>query len=133
MTARPQAIPRRGHGLRVVDGTAPRFQPRLSPFVLFSLVVVLSMFAMVVVRTTLDRGAVEMSSLATRIEAEQAEVEELNLRLAGLENATRIGPLAEQMGMVYPDDRLVLVVDGVVPAQGAVVEAGQDLAMEAAP
>jgi cell division protein FtsL len=101
--------------------------------VFFSLVVVLAMFAMVVVRTTLDRGAVELSSLATRIEAEQARVEELNLRLAGLENATRIGPLAEQMGMVYPDDRLVLVVDGVVPAQGEVVDAGQDLAMEAAP
>lgn len=133
MTARAQAVPGRAPGLRVIGGTAPRFQPRLSPWVVFSLVVVLSMFAMVVVRTTLDRGAVELSSLATRIEAEQARVEELNLRLAGLENATRIGPLAEQMGMVYPDDRMVLVVDGVVPAQGAVVEAGQDLAMAAAP
>jgi cell division protein FtsL len=133
MTARPQAVARRAPGLRVIGGTAPRFRPRLSPFVFFSLVVVLAMFAMVVVRTTLDRGAVELSSLATRIEAEQARVEELNLRLAGLENATRIGPLAEQMGMVYPDDRLVLVVDGVVPAQGEVVDAGQDLAMEAAP
>jgi cell division protein FtsL len=100
---------------------------------LFSLVIVLSMFAMVVVRTTLDRGAVELSNLTSRIESEQARVEELNLRLAGLENATRIGPLAEQMGMVYPDDRLVLVVDGVVPSQDLVVEAGQDLAMEATP
>lgn len=133
MTARPQLVTRRAPGLRIIRGTAPQVRPRLSPFVLFSLVIVLSMFAMVVVRTTLDRGAVELSNLTSRIEAEQARVEELNLRLAGLENATRIGPLAEQMGMVYPDDRLVLVVDGVVPSQDLVVEAGQDLAMEATP
>jgi cell division protein FtsL len=133
MTARPLRVARPAPGLRVIRGTAPRFHMRLSPWLVFSVVVVVSMFAMVIVRTSLDRGAVELSGLARQIEAEQARVEEFDLQLAGLENATRIGPLAEEMGMVYPSDRLVLVVDGVVPGSEAMVQVQQDLAMEAAP
>ncbi len=135
MTARPLRAPKTQPRLRVIRGRQPRAAVSLSPWLIFSVVVVVSMFSMVIVRTTLDRGAVELATLSRQIEAERANVEELELTMAGLQNATRIGPLAEEMGMVYPDDRQVLVVDGVVPDQ-AVVELpteDQSLALEAQP
>lgn len=135
MTARPLRAPKVQPRLRLVRGRRPKTVIRVSPWLLFSLIVVISMFSMVIVRTTLDRGAVELAALTRQIEAERANVEELELTMAGLSNATRIGPLAEEMGMVYPDDRMVLVVDGVVP-NDLVVEVpteNQRLALEAQP
>ncbi len=136
MTARPLRAPKVQPRLRLVRGKRSRaVAVRVSPWLVFSLVVVVSMFSMVIVRTTLDRGAVELATLTRQIEAERASVEELELTMAGLSNATRIGPLAEEMGMVYPGDRLVLVVDGVVPDDIALELPTEDqrLALEAQP
>ncbi len=117
MTARPARSARPQPRLRVVRGTKPKRRLGLSPWLAFSMVVIVSMFGMVIARTTLDRGAVELAQLSTQIEREQATAEELELQIASLQSALRIGPLAEEMGMVYPSDRQVLLMDGVTPDQ----------------
>lgn len=117
MTARPARVARPQPRLRVVKGAKQKRRIGLSPWLAFSIVVVVSMFGMVIARTTLDRGAVEMSQLTNAIEQQQGLSEELGLQIASLQSAVRIGPLAEDMGMVYPAERQVLLMDGVEPDQ----------------
>lgn len=120
MTARPSKVVAPRPRLRVVTGSRAAIRLHISPWLVTMMVAVIGMFAMVVGRTTLDRGAVELARLDAQIEVADARAAELELQIAGMEGAARIGPLAEQMGMIYPSDRMVLVVDGVVgPVDGA--------------
>lgn len=137
MTARPlrQRAPRSGHGLRVIEGKRTR-RPVLAPWMAFTLVVVIAFLGLVIARTTLDRGAFELAELNQRIVEAEARQEQLLLEIARLESPGRIGPLAEEMGLVYPEDRRLLLVEGV-STPGPVGDprwAGVDrLAVEAAP
>jgi len=109
----PRTYPRFRPGLSVVNGRRPR--PRLLPWLTFSLVAVTAFLGMVLVRTSLDNTAIELA----RVEEGLAEARSLNQRLrleiARLESPARIAPLAQEMGMEYPQQSRQLVVEGVVP------------------
>ena len=113
MTARALRNPRPTHGLRVVTGQRKKRQP-IAPWLIFSLVAVVAFLGMVLTRTSLDRVAIELST----VEAQLAEAKGLNQRLrleiAQLESPARVAPAAQELGMVYPQSSNRLVVEGVI-------------------
>ncbi|HKY47485.1 MAG TPA: cell division protein FtsL [Acidimicrobiia bacterium] len=113
MTARALRNPRPTHGLRVVTGRRQNRQP-IAPWLIFSLVAVVAFLGMVLTRTSLDRIAIELST----VEAQLAEAKGLNQRLrleiAQLESPARVAPAAQELGMVYPQSSNRLVVEGVL-------------------
>lgn len=111
MTARPaRAFAARPSGLRVIGGRRLA-RPHLGPFVVFGLVVIASMFGIVMARTSLDAGAFELTDLNNQIATEEERQALLTLEVAELESPTRIGPLADEMGLVEPDNRTVLLIE----------------------
>lgn len=112
MTARPLRAPQQGGRIRVIGGRKRLRRPSISPFFVFGVVIVASMIGIVVARTSLDSGAFRLAELEQRIQEEERRMEVLTLEVARLESPTRIGPLAEEMGMVPAEDRTVLVVEG---------------------
>lgn len=114
MTARPLRAPqpRTRPGIRVIGGKRSK-RPQVGPFAVFGIVVVASMFGLVVARTSLDAGAFELADLHQRIADEQERQQLLELEVARLESPTRVAPLAEEMGLVFPDVRRTLMVDGI--------------------
>lgn len=99
-------------GLSVVSSR--RTRPRLLSWTVFSLLAVAAFLGMVLVRTSLDNTAIEL----THIEGSLAEAQSLNQRLrleiARLESPARIGPLAQEQGMVFPQHSEQLVVEEAV-------------------
>ena len=112
MTARPLRAPQHGGRIRVIGGRKRLRRPSISPFFVFGVVIVASMIGIVVARTSLDSGAFRLAELEQRIQEEERRMEVLTLEVARLESPTRIGPLAEEMGMVPAENRTVLVVEG---------------------
>lgn len=112
MTARPLRLPRPSTGLRVIQGRRLH-RPVVAPWMVFAAVVIVAFLGMVIARTTLDRGAFELAELEKRISEEQIQNRRLLLEVARLESPARIGPMAEEMGMVYPEERQPLLVEGV--------------------
>jgi cell division protein FtsL len=112
MTARPLRAPQQGGRIRVIGGRKRLRRPSISPFFVFGVVIVASMIGIVVARTSLDSGAFRLAELEERIQQEERRQEVLVLEVARLESPTRIGPLAEEMGMVPAEDRTVLVIEG---------------------
>ena len=110
MTARALRSPSRGAGLRVVQGRA-KGRPAVSPFLAFVIVVLGAVFGIVLARTALDQGAFDLAELERAIVEAEAENASLRLQVAGLESPTRVAPLAEQMGMVFPTERGTVVVE----------------------
>jgi hypothetical protein len=127
MTARAARVAStRPAGLRVIGGRRSA-RPQVAPFAVFGIVVIASMLGIVTARTSLDAGAFQLTELNDRIAAETERQALLTLEIAQLESPTRIGPLAEQMGLVHPDTRSVLLVDGIgdeLDAPDLLVEAG---------
>lgn len=113
MTARPLRSTAARPRLRVLTGRSRRGRS-VAPWMVFSLVVVVSFVGLTLARTALDRGAFELADLDARIAQAETENTQLRLEIARLENPARIAPLAEQMGFVYPDTRSPLLVSGVV-------------------
>lgn len=113
MTARPlrSAQTSRRPGFRVIGGRRPH-RPHVGPFAMFGIVVVASMFGIVVARTSLDAGAFELADLNEQIAQAQEQQQLLELEVARLESPTRVAPLAEEMGLVFPDDHRTLMVEG---------------------
>lgn len=120
MTARPLRVPRPGSrpGLRVLPGRMLH-RPMITPWLIFSLVAVAAFMGLVLARTTLDRSAFELAELQRQIASEATRNQQLRLEIARLESPARIAPLAQEMGMVYPEDRQLLSVAGVVDQQPA--------------
>lgn len=71
------------------------------------------MLGMVLTRTALDTGAFELADLEVQIMTEERRQEVLVLEVARKESPARVGPLAEAMGLVYPIERQVLLVQGI--------------------
>jgi len=115
MTARPAPLSKPQPRLRVISGRGSR-TPALAPWLVFSLVAVMSFLGLAVTRTALDRTAVELQRLDEQIAEQTSLNQRLRLEIARLESPVRIAPLASEMGMVYPDQHHRLMVAGVLPA-----------------
>lgn len=84
----------------------------------FVIAVVVAFFAMTYSRISLDRTAFELQSLEADIAAEEALHFDLRVEIARLQNPERITQMAEEMGMVYPEERVPIEVTGIVGAEG---------------
>jgi cell division protein FtsL len=62
-------------------------------------------------RTSLDRSAFELDRLDRAIVEQEAMNEQLRLEIARMENPARIAPLAEELGLVIPENTRQLLVD----------------------
>jgi cell division protein FtsL len=102
-----------GRGFRVIQG-ARRRHIVFTPWVAFSMVVVVALFGIVVARTTLDQGAFELADLNLKIAEAEVSNQRLRLEIARLESPGRVAPAAESLGLVYPTERAVLTVTGIV-------------------
>jgi cell division protein FtsL len=82
----------------------------------FSLLAVAAFLGMVLVRTSLDNTAIELARIERGLVSAQSLNQRLRLEIARLESPARIAPLAQELGMVYPQQSQQLVVEGVVSA-----------------
>lgn len=113
MTARPAGRPERAPTrLRVIAGRRAQ-RPGMGAWILFSALAVVLFFALIVSRVALDKPALELNDLARQIEAEQVHYQQLRLEVARLQAPERIVPLAEELGLIYPQEVRVVVADGV--------------------
>lgn len=118
MTARPLRVPQPRSPLRVIQGRRIR-RPVVAPWMAFAVVVVGAFLGLVVSRTALDRGAFELADLDRAIAVAETDHQHLLLEVARLESPSRVAPLAEQMGLVYPAERQPVLARGVIPADPA--------------
>ncbi|GBD84674.1 cell division protein FtsL [bacterium BMS3Abin02] len=112
MTARPARVVQVDRRLRVIAGRRS-VRPRLGTWVLFTALAIALFFALILSRVALDKPALEMNDLSKQIEAEQVQYQQLRLEVARLQAPERIVPLAEELGLTYPDEVRVVVADGV--------------------
>lgn len=101
-------------GLLVVNGRNAA-RRRLGPWLTFSLVAVVAFLGMVLARTSLDKTAIELAAVEDALVEARSLNQRLRLEIARLESPARVAPLAEEMGMVYPQESRHLIVEGVVP------------------
>lgn len=121
MSARPQRSTAPDRGLRVVKGKRSR-RPAVAPWMIMALVGVTAFLGLVFARTSLDKSAFELAELNRSI-AEQSDINrELRLEIAQLENPAHIAPLAEEMGLIIPEETRQLLVD-LTPESNQVVRA----------
>ncbi len=113
MTAQvvPHAVGRSRRATRATEQGGPR----LLPLAFFTVLVVAVFFSMIYLRIALDRSAFELDTITDQIAIEESLQLDLRLELAQLQDPARIAVQAEQIGLVYPDERVAIVVDGLNP------------------
>jgi len=109
MTA--QAIPYRGRSREAADERSNERGPRVLPLVFFVVAVVAVFFSMIFLRISLDETAFELENLQDGIAVEQSTQLDLRYDLARLRDPLRIATEAKRIGLVYPDERVTIVVD----------------------
>lgn len=114
--ARPLRQPSSRQGLRVLKGRQARLRPALAPWVIVVLIGVAAFLGLGFARTALDRSAFELDRLNRAIVEQEALGEQLRLEIARMENPARIAPLAEERGLVIPENTRQLLVDLGGPA-----------------
>lgn len=106
MTARP-LVRSRHRALDLIEGGAePR--PKLKPWLLLTLGVIVAFFGLIFSRISLDRSAFVLEELETEIATQEARHWDLRLEVARLHDPVRIAAVAEEMGLVFPEERLAL-------------------------
>ncbi len=113
MTA--QAIPYRRRRAKTGTRQARGRGPSIAPMVLFVGAVIAVFFSMIYLRVSLDETAFELAELESGIRNEQSRQLDLRFDLAGLKDPVRVVSEAERIGMVYPDERVTIVVDRISP------------------
>ena len=86
--------------------------PRIIPLLFFTVLVVAIFFAMIYLRIAMDRSAFELDSVNAQITLEQSRTLDLRLELAQLQDPQRVATQAAQIGLVYPEEQITLVVTG---------------------
>jgi cell division protein FtsL len=115
MTANParaeSAVPR----LRVVQGKR-LVRPTAWGWLIIAICAIAVFFGLIIANTALDRSAFELEEIRAEMTAEQQRFDRLRLDVAKLRSPERIQPLAEQLGLVYPDpaDLRTVTAAGVV-------------------
>ena len=92
------------------------------PLLLFVVAVVAVFFAMIFLRISLDETAFELAEIEAGIEVQKSAQLDLRYDLAGLKDPQRITTEAERIGLVYPDARVTISVDGLSIAPPVVGE-----------
>jgi cell division protein FtsL len=115
--ARPLRQPARREGLRVLKGRQARLRrPSLAPWMMMVLIGVVAFLGLGFARTSLDKSAFELDRLNRAIAEQEAMNEQLRLEIARMESPARIAPMAEELGMVIPQNTQQLLVDLGGPA-----------------
>ncbi len=114
--ARPLRQPAGRQGLRVLRGRQTRLRPALAPWMMMVLIGVVAFLGLGFARTSLDKSAFELDRLNRAIAEQEATNEQLRLEIARMENPARIAPLAEELGLVIPQNTRQLLVDLGGPA-----------------
>ncbi len=86
--------------------------PRIVPLVFFTLLVVAVFFSMIYLRVAMDRSAFELDRLNSQIAHEESRTLDLRLELAQLQDPQRIASEAAEIGLVYPQTQITLLVTG---------------------
>lgn len=102
MTARPAQRTPSAARLRVIQGK-PFIRPKAWGWTVIAFVSVALFFGLIIANTALDRSAFELEEIRSEIVAQQERFDQLRLDVARLRSPERIQPLAEELGMVYPD------------------------------
>ncbi|HSR43743.1 MAG TPA: hypothetical protein VLT15_00750 [Acidimicrobiia bacterium] len=102
MTARPARGTSPAVRLRVIQGR-PFVRPKAWGWLFIALASVALFFGLIIANTALDRSAFELEEIRSEIVAQQERFDQLRLDVARLRSPERIQPLAEELGMVYPD------------------------------
>lgn len=110
MTA--QAVSYRQRRFTRADGRVRERGPRMLPLFLFAVAVVAVFFAMIFLRISLDETAFELAEIEEGIEVQRSMQLDLRYDLAGLKDPQRITTEAQRIGLVYPDARVTISVDG---------------------
>lgn len=119
MTARARATvavplptrPRRS--LRLLPTPAVRSTRRRRRWVLVALSLIAAFFAVIYSRIALDRSAFVQNEIERSISIEEARYWELRLEVTELQAPDRIAGVAEEMGLVFPDQVLTVSVPGL--------------------
>ena len=110
MTARPLKQAGEDERLRVLKGRKLR-RPSLAPWMTMVLIAVIAFLGLGFARTSLDKSAFELATLDKAIAEQIGLNQQLNLEIARLENPARIAPLAEELGLVIPENTRQLLVE----------------------
>lgn len=121
MTTRPVRQTATDESLRVLKGRRHN-RPSLAPWMIMVLIAVVAFFGLGFARTSLDRSAFELQELNRAIDEHVSVNQQLNLEIARLENPARIAPLAEDLGLVIPENTRQLLVD-LAPASSSIAGA----------
>lgn len=117
MTARPAPVPQQRPHIRVVAGRG--IQPlRMAPWLLFTALVIFIFFALIYSRTTLSDSAFRLEEVEAQIAQEQATFQQMRLEVARLQSPERIVPLAQEIGLVLPDQVRTVEAAGVTGSEG---------------
>lgn len=116
MTARPLPRTQNRPRIRVIAGHARR-RPRIAPWLLFTLLAVVTFFALIYSRTVLSDSAFRLEEVEQRITEEQVSYQQLRLEIARLQSPERVDPLARQLGLVLPHEVRTLEVPGATVAE----------------
>lgn len=115
-----QAIPRSlGRRRTAENSRSDAASPRVLPLIFFTILAIGVFFLMIYLRIALDRTAFELDTLTDQIAVEQSMQLDLRLELAQLQDPQRIASQAEQIGLVFPDERVALVLAPVAPVAEA--------------
>ena len=102
MTSNP-AVLRRRAAVDLDEAMALQVhKPKLRPWIVFTLTVVIAFFGMIYSRISLDRTAFELDELEGRIAEEEARFLELEVEVAQLLDPARIDRAAAELGLQYP-------------------------------
>jgi len=82
------------------------------PLLFFTVLVVAIFFAMIYLRIAMDRSAFELDTVNDQITLEQSRTLDLRLELAQLQDPQRIAATAAEIGLVYPEEQITLIVTG---------------------
>lgn len=117
MTARLAPAPQPRPQIRVIPGRG-RQTLRMTPWLLFTALVVFIFFALIYSRTTLSDSAIRLEEVESQIVQQQAAYQQLRLEVARLQSPERIVPLAEDIGLVLPDQVRTVEAAGVTGSEG---------------
>lgn len=121
MTAHPAPVRQKRPHIRVLPGRG--FQPlRMAPWFLFTALVIFVFFALIYSRTTLSDSAFRLKEVEAQIAQEESTYQQLRLEVARLQSPERVVPLAEQIGLVLPEQVRTVEASGVTGTEGGAEE-----------